>query len=174
MGFTIIELMVAVAVLAILVSLAAPSMRATLQNNRATAQANQLVTALNLARSEAVKRGSIVALCSSEDGNACRTDDAFDWSDGWILFDDNNDALIGDPVINSPDEVLRAWGALAGDTTLGPNSGSGFARFGPQGRLIGANTEVFQLRIPGCSGDQNRDITVRASGRVQSERVDCS
>ena len=56
-GFTLIELMVTVAVLAIVLSLGVPSYRALIINNRLTAQANALVASINLARSEAIKRG---------------------------------------------------------------------------------------------------------------------
>ena len=56
-GFTLVELMITLAIAGILVAVGIPSFNSTISSNRLTSYANELVTALNLARSEAVKRG---------------------------------------------------------------------------------------------------------------------
>jgi Verrucomicrobium spinosum paralogous family TIGR02596 len=83
-GFTLLELMVTLAVLAILVSLATPSFTAVINGNRLTAQANDLVADIQLARSEAVRRNRTVRLCRSEDGASC-ADGEGNWT-GWIVM----------------------------------------------------------------------------------------
>jgi type IV fimbrial biogenesis protein FimT len=82
--------MVTLAVLAIVVSLAVPSFDNLLKDNRQASRANELVAALNLGRSEAVKRARSVTLCASTDGTSCAADDGADWGRGWLLFVDAN------------------------------------------------------------------------------------
>ena len=69
-GFTLIELMVAIAVAAILITLATPSFRLLIQNNRISGAANDFVSVFNLARAEAIKRGAVVFVCRTDDPQA--------------------------------------------------------------------------------------------------------
>lgn len=86
-GFTLIELIVTLAISAILFSLAVPAMGSFIRDARMTTAINDFVTSINLARSEAVKRGSRVTLCeSSAPFTACSK--TTDWSQGWIIFED--------------------------------------------------------------------------------------
>lgn len=70
-GFTLVELMVAVAVLAILAAIALPSFTSTINSGRLTAQANDMVSALQMAKSEAIKTNASVTLCGTSDGSTC-------------------------------------------------------------------------------------------------------
>lgn len=88
-GFSIIELMVVVAVLAILVTVGLPSFRTLVANNRITSQLNAFSSTLALARSEAVKVNQRVVVCPSSDGTGCEPD--ADWNVGWIAYVDNGD-----------------------------------------------------------------------------------
>ncbi len=81
-GFSIVELMVTVTVAAVLLGLAIPSFRDLLINNKVTEATNQLVGDLNLARSEAVRRGTLVAVISTSGSN--------DWSTGWYVESDGD------------------------------------------------------------------------------------
>jgi type IV fimbrial biogenesis protein FimT len=111
-GFTLIELMMTLAVATILMTVAVPSFRTIIQNNRLTTEINEYLTSISIARSEAIKRADRVTMCISSDGAACIT--TGDWSQGWIIFiDSDNDA-----VVDGGEEILRVHGALSTGTTL--------------------------------------------------------
>src|SRR4030067_1077024 len=108
-GFTLIELMVTLAVGAILLSVAVPSFSTMIMNNRLITQTNDFVTALNIARSEAIKRSGRVTMCKSNDNTACDIS-ATGWVQGWIIFvDSDNDAQA-----DAGEELVRAHGPLGG------------------------------------------------------------
>ena len=86
-GFSIIELMTAVAIVAILVTVGLPGLRELLANNRLTTQINAFASSLALARSEAVKVNGTVVVCPSSDGASCAT--GVDWNVGWIVYVDD-------------------------------------------------------------------------------------
>jgi type IV fimbrial biogenesis protein FimT len=81
LGFSLIELIIVLAVAAVLLGIAVPSFRTFNQNSRLTTQANSLVYALNLARSEAVSLDQKVQVCASSDGATCTGT----WVQGWIV-----------------------------------------------------------------------------------------
>ena len=92
-GFTLIELIITVAIVAILLAIGVPSFQEMMRNNRVAAHTNDRLSSLNLARSEAIKRGVRVSLCKSSDGLSCAT--TGDWTQGWIVFvDTDNDATV--------------------------------------------------------------------------------
>ncbi|GIX23449.1 MULTISPECIES: GspH/FimT family pseudopilin [Caldimonas] len=72
-GFTLVELMVALAVLAILLGLGVPSFRAMIESNRATSQTNEVLGALHAARAEAIRRNATHRFCSDNSGWVIRT-----------------------------------------------------------------------------------------------------
>lgn len=163
-GFTLIELMITLVLAAIILTLAVPGFQDIIRNNRAATQANELVTALGLARSEAVKRGARVSLCPSTDQASCIAGP--DWSSGWIVFVDGAANDLAAPVVLG--DPIRAWGPLVGNSQLtGPDN----VRFRPLGDVI--DNEDFQHRIPGCGAGEGRNIEINAVGRALVTRVDC-
>ncbi len=174
-GFTLIELMVTLAVAAILLTVGVPSFRATVENNRLTTAANELVSALNLARSEAIKRGVRVTVCKSADGATCTT--SGDWEQGWIVFVDlNGDGIFDDDGDTIPCEtgeecILRTYEALPTGYTL--RAGKNFdnwVTYLPSGRSQGDSgplKEEDPYRL--CHGSDisaARSIAVSTTGRV--------
>lgn len=102
-GFTLLELVVTLAVVAVLVGIGAPSLEAVMLDNRRTAAINAFVTAVQLARSESAKRGRTVVLCQTADTRACG--DGADYGRGWMVFVNEDGAR---PVARSPAEPLLA------------------------------------------------------------------
>jgi type IV fimbrial biogenesis protein FimT len=111
-GFTLIELMVTLAILAITVALAAPNMRGFIQNQRITTLTNDLMADLSTARTEAIRRATPVVVCSSSSGNAC--DGGGNWANGRFIFADVNSNGSYDPV--NGDEVVRSRERLPNNT----------------------------------------------------------
>ena len=82
-GFTLIELMVTISILAILLMIAVPSFNEATLGSKLSSFANNLVASAHLARSEAIKRNAAVALCASSDGASCAASGG--WEQGWIV-----------------------------------------------------------------------------------------
>ena len=85
-GFTLVELIVTIAVAAILTAISVPAFRSFLLNDRSVSQATSLLLSLNLARSEAIKQdlASGVTVCPSTDGATCNG--GANWAQGWIVL----------------------------------------------------------------------------------------
>lgn len=95
-GFTLFELLLAVALLLIMTTLAIPGMSEQIQSSRANAALFEMFSTLSLARSEAVKRGHWVGLCPTDDGISCKN--TYSWHDGWMLFNDPDSNGLPDTV----------------------------------------------------------------------------
>ena len=106
-GFSITELMVVVAIVAILLGIGAPSYRYITNSYRMSAEVNGLLGDLQYARAEAIREGQYVTACVSNDGASC-TGGGADWAKGWIVFSDpnNNQTVTAG--------VLRVQGAFTG------------------------------------------------------------
>jgi len=99
-GYSIYDLLITSAVASIL-GLGAVGMTGMVQDTRMTAAVNQLIGELNLARSEAIKRGSATSICASATGSGCL--ESRDWNAGWIIFSDIN----GNGILETDDSILR-------------------------------------------------------------------
>src|SRR5262252_4174410 len=87
-GFTLIELLITIVVLSILLGLAVPSFRTFMQNDQQWVQTNNLILALNTARSEAIKQDVAggVTVCASTGTGTPPTCDGASWAQGWIVL----------------------------------------------------------------------------------------
>ena len=168
-GFTLIELMVTVSIAAIVLTLGVPSYTRMIENNRMSTQTNEFVGFLNLARSEAVKRGTRVTVCKSSDGATCSG--SGDWEQGWIVFvDSNNNATAdeGAPIAVHSD---------LGDSSLSGNSAVAsyvsFVGAGVTQLVSGAFQAGTFTLCPGLADVDGRSIVVSRTGRLTVSKVSC-
>lgn len=164
-GFSLIELMVTIAVLAILVAIGFPSFHSSLQSNRVTTANNELVAALSLSRSEAIRNARGSGICPSKGGEEC---DGDDWSDGWIVWADEN----GDGTLDNDEEVLRVRQA---SQRLAFGGHSSAVTFDSRGRLRTAGGVQITLQPDDCEEDRElkRALRVNAVGQVTTLREKC-
>ncbi|HKM28006.1 MAG TPA: GspH/FimT family pseudopilin [Thiopseudomonas sp.] len=156
-GFTLIELMVAVAILAIVLSIAIPSFSTILLNNRISTTADELHTAVQLARSEAIKRKKTVTLCrANADFSACVQGGigSTDWASGWLL--------------TSGTDVLKVWELGQGLKVTGPSKnidflGSGMIR----------EPHALSVKEQGCSSGPQYKLDINKIGWVSLEKSSC-
>ncbi len=164
-GFTLFELIITLAIAAIVVGVAAPSFSTMIQDNRFSGQSLDFIAALNLARSEAIKRRVQVTLCKSANEADC-TVGGNDWGQWWIVFVDNN----GDAVRDGGETILRVHGPLSGNNTLrGNNNFRNFIAYIPSGRSnqIG----ILSLCDSRRSNDIGKAIRINWTGRAMVSSV---
>ena len=123
-GFSLIELVITLAVVAIMSSLALTFSGAFLQDNRLSTANNDLVGSINLARSVAVSRGQRASICASSNGTSCT---GTEWELGWIVFSDNGEAA----KIDGNDQIIKVAGKSGVDISI--SAGANFITFKPQG-----------------------------------------
>lgn len=162
-GFTLLELMVTLAVVFILAMLAAPNFVEWMTRVRATGSANQLVGDLSLARSESATRGATVTICARKTDATCDADG--NWANGWLVFVDGN----GNGDIDAGDTVLRVADELSGGLQVASSGfgNSAYVQFQPYGGLKPPTAGTFQL----CSevlGENGFEVSVVATGRAKA------
>jgi type IV fimbrial biogenesis protein FimT len=165
-GFSLIELMFGITILAILIGIGAPSFARMTRENRVTTLTNDFVTTFAMARSEAARRGVPVSICPSANGTSCTG--AADFAVGWILFTDDFGAA---GVVDGPgDVIVDVAPALPPTYTFAAIEP--FIRFFPNGLTTPAGNKTFQLQ-----NTQNvelvRCMTVSAIGRVNTVKGVC-
>jgi len=157
-GFTIIEAVVTIAILGILTAIAVPSMTALMASNRLSSSANETLSAMMLARSEALRTARQVVVCKSGDSSSCSA--GASWADGWIVFVDED----ANGACNGTETVLRAGGAAKGVSAAGEAGVEDSVIYTPRGSLTvagGAPKIVF-----GVSGQRQRELQFTPTGRV--------
>lgn len=142
-GFTMVELMIVISVLGILMSLSVPSFDRMLKRQKASGEANNLVSLIYLSRSEAIKSNQVVTLCRSSNGLECGDD----WKDGWLMFVDNNRNGAKD----IDEKIIRSGHAGNGyQISFRASSSNRYLRFTPLGITLSQNG-TFKL----CPADND-------------------
>jgi type IV fimbrial biogenesis protein FimT len=133
-GYSLVELIVTMTIVAIVIGIAVPSYKYVTNSNRVSAEVNLLLGDLQYARSEAVKEGSTVSVCQSNNAQTatptCSPNGA-NWATGWIVFSDLN----ADGALNTGDQLLRAQPGFSPstDTFVSSDSGVNFISFNREG-----------------------------------------
>jgi type IV fimbrial biogenesis protein FimT len=167
-GFTLIELMTVMLILAILMAIAIPSFRDFAADSRTSAVTSDLVTALNLARSEALHRSSNVVACASDDLAKCNASNT--WDAGFIVFLDSN----SNGVVDGTDVVLQTWAQSQTDIEARANGPS--AVYNSQGMAVlppGKADLTLTVKRTGCTGDRAKQIVMSIMGSLQTTKVTC-
>lgn len=161
-GFTLIELMVTVSVLAILITVAVPGFADLIRNTQAKAMTNGIVAALQFARSEAIKRNQQVNVCPGGVIADCAATPAAPgaWADGWVVY------------VNGTAIALRSWDAPEGSVVIEQDLGTD-AEISFLGTGSANAATRIEASLSSCSGDEKRIIGVTAIGRVSLFRTDC-
>ena len=163
-GFTLVELMITIAVAAVLLAIALPSFQQSLRSNRVATATNEMIGALSLARSEAIRNNGGGAVCSSANGTAC----GGNWSDGWLAWADTN----GNGALDAGERVLRY---SQGNARLAVTNSGGTVSFDSRGRRRAVGDQTLTLRPDECASQPlQRTLTINASGQVTTVKGACS
>jgi len=181
-GFTLIELMFTIVVLAVLLGIGVPNFRDFIRNSRISGATNDIITDFNLARSEAVKRRVPVTLCKSQNGTTCDADAAAAFN-RWIVFvDDANPAAAsaadGNGAVDAGEQILRRR-EIHPDITVTTNANGRLKVYQSNGfpnNTIAGSVNQFVLcdargNVTTFAGDSAaRAVTVETTGRASSTR----
>jgi type IV fimbrial biogenesis protein FimT len=187
-GFTIIEMMMVMAFIVILITLAAPSMRTMILTNQVRSFTGDLLGDLSLARSEASKRSANVIICTSSNQSTC--DNTVPWTTGWVVFVDA-DRNGSRNTAGSAEPILRLKDVANGGTALNPEKAVVIIS-----NVAAPKVLTFQSIGTGTSGDivicprdpastsaalktvdsgiKGRKITLNILGKLQTTDVSCT
>ena len=171
-GFTLVELMIVLAVAGILLGTAVPSFTNLLRSTTLTSATNDLFAAFLMARSEAVKRKARVVVCKSSNGTACAS--AGGWEQGWIIFHDadTNGAREANEKVVWHAQPMSADLRLSGNLTVAK-----YVSYSPTGetKFAGGGFQAGTITLchAGARDGDARQIIIAAGGRprVQKTRV---
>lgn len=183
-GFTLVELMIVLAIVGILVAIGAPGMRAYISNSSSNSLGNSLLIDIMFSRNHAVSKEVIVKMIPTGIANIgvstfSPNSDGVNWGQGWTIFVDNND----NDVIDNGENILRTRASFGPDAHIssGPadelldsNRPIGFNSRG-QAHGQGANTGRGTLTIAtfGCAGLNARIIEINQIGQVVGTDIQC-
>ena len=159
-AFTLVELMVTLAVLGISLMIAVPSFLSFSRSNRTVSETNSLVGALNYARSEATTLRSTISVCTSSDGLTCGA--GIGWRSGWIVFvNSDNDSPAQ---VDAGESILRVYGPTSPANTI--NASAALTDFITY-NASGFSNAQGQFVLCDDSGTQSaRALTVNRTGRI--------
>jgi type IV fimbrial biogenesis protein FimT len=171
-GATLVELLSALSVMAILLVMGVPSFTALARNSHLTSIANEVFASLYLARSEAIKRNGRAVLCPSRSGNSCA--ESGGWGQGWIVFADaNNNKVVdqGEPIVLTRQSLGQGYN-LNGNTNIAK-----YISYTPSGATKLASgafqAGTFTLCHEADPGN-SRKIIISMTGRPRIEHAELS
>jgi type IV fimbrial biogenesis protein FimT len=161
---TLVELMITVAIVAIIMALGVPSYRYVTNANRIAAEVNALLGDMQLARAEAVKEGQPVTVCSSTDGASCSGN--ISWNTGWIVFSDPNN----NQTVDSGETVVRVQGKFHGGDSFNADNTVSAVTFNREGFAIGTpSPTTITLHDSTSNAKWTRCLAITTVGMVSTE-----
>lgn len=165
-GLTLIELMVTVALAAMLAGLAAPALSSLMANRSMSAALDAMVSDFRYARSEALKRSAPVSICRSATGTSCA---AGSWHSGWLVFVESAPGgSIG--VVDAGDEILRVQSGLSGLSSIaapgGGNINTAFTFRQTGVAVSGGNVSAVLTPTGSVTSTGTRLLCINAVGRA--------
>lgn len=130
-GFSLTELLLTLALLAIVTGFATPTFRSLQLDAARTRHVNQFVQSIHLARSEAMKRQAVVSLCPTRDGLTCGAAGTTDWDAGWLVFE--NVDRDSPAVLDAGEPVVQTYAPWRGGQVRGNRTTLSFRAFGQSG-----------------------------------------
>lgn len=166
-GFTLMELLVTIAIAAILLAVGVPALSNATLGSTLSGTANSLFATVRLARSEAIKRNARVVLCVSSDGQTCAGSGG--WEQGWILFHDAN----SNSARSSDETLIQHQQAASTGIKITETGGTALTvTFPPIGTLNPAREFSFKVcRYSPDPGSQERKVVVTAMGQARVEKT---
>ena len=164
-GFTLVEIMISIAVVAILLTIGIPSFRYVTNSNRIAGEINGLLGDMQYARAEAVKEGRPVTVCVSADGATCAGVNT--WQSGWIVFSDVN----GNAAVDAAtDVVLRVQTPFSSTDTFVATNAVGAVTFNREGYANGiANGTLIALHDSTNTSNWTRCLSITLVGMMASQ-----
>lgn len=160
-GFTIIELMITVAVASILLAIAVPSFNQMIVSGRLTAQTNEMITGMTIARSEAIKRNANITFCRARDTTITTCEGSSGAWQAWIVRSSATGNVLHRGVINTFNDTLVVQSTLVNDQV----------EYGPDGLARTGGTTLNDHAVTICSRrtiDRNRRWIVMGAGSRMS------
>ena len=164
-GFTLIELMIAVGLTALLLGLAVPALDMFTTNARQTGAINDFVASMHIARSTAVTTNFRTTVCASASGVTC---EPVDWDQGWIVFNDRD----SDQVVDNDENIVASSGGIDGLSIQSGEFGQ-FLMYRPNGRVMTTSAAGNSGQFTVCDNrgsDHAKVLIVDLSGRPRLSR----
>lgn len=166
-GFTLTELVTVLVIAGVLAAMAGPAMVTFIHSNRLSTTTNDFIGALNVARSEAMKRGVNAGVCKSEDGSTCTA--AGTWESGWIVFldGDNNGPW------TASDSMIRTHEGLPAGIGVTVVNGADAIVYSRQGLVPAASPNDYAYTVCSSETGQSRTIRIGFAGRASLSEGTC-
>ena len=163
-GFSLVELMITLVVLAILAAVVFPNFEGVMRSNRVATTTNELLASLSLARAEAIKNAHGAGVCASTAGAAC---DGASWGDGWMVWADAN----GDGSFNAGETIVRI---SEGSPKVVAGTANLVIAFDSRGRRRSQAAQAISLRPDDCGGQALlRTVSINQTGQTKVAKGAC-
>jgi type IV fimbrial biogenesis protein FimT len=167
-GFTMTELVIVMSIVAILMMIGVPSFKYVTTSNRISTEVNGLLGDMQYARSQAIKEGLPVTVCSSQHGTQC--DGGNNWQGGWIVFLDSNN----DQQVDNGETVIRIQTPFSSTDTFQPlNATFQYITFNREGyaNTNNANTVTLELHDSSANTAWTRCLAISPVGMLTTQKT---